>query len=375
MKDARIEKLAGLLINYSCALKSGERVLVEAISAPVEIVTELIRAARARGCTPLVWLKDDRVISELCSAYTEDDVKWMAACELNVLKQVDAFISIRAIQDPQEYANIPADKLANVLRHYIQPVHYEYRNTHLRWVALRWPTPAMAERAGLTLEKFTDFFFDVCNFDYERMDAMMNPLVELMKRTDRVRIVGPGETDISFSIKGMSQYKSAGRHNVPDGELFTAPIRDSVEGRICYNVASYYYGTLFEDVCLEFQEGRIVAANCRGDARRLNEVLDQDEGARYVGEFAFGFHPGIRRPVRDILFDEKIAGSIHLTPGNAYLECDNGNRSAIHWDLTLIQTPEWGGGSIYFDGRLVRKDGRFVLAELAGLNPENLKQD
>lgn len=371
--DARIEKLAGLLINHSCALRSGERVFIEAINAPVEIVVSLIRAAKAAGATPLVSLKDDRVISELGAAYTADDVKLMADCELYTLRQVDAFISIRAIQNAQEYSNIPGENLKNILRHYIQPVHLQYRNENLRWVALRWPTPSMAERARMTTHGFEDFFFKVCTLDYERLDAAMNPLVELMSRTDRVRIVGPGQTDLSFSIKGMSQYKSSGRHNIPDGELFTAPVRDSIEGRIRYNVPSVYYGTLFEDVCFDFHLGKITNATSRDNSEKLNEVLDQDEGARFIGEFAFGFHPQINEPIRDILFDEKMAGSVHLTPGNAYLECDNGNRSAIHWDLILIQTPAWGGGQIYFDGTLIRKDGSFVLPELALLNPENLR--
>jgi aminopeptidase len=372
MRDERIEKLAWLLINHSCALKAGEKVFIEAINAPVEIVLGLIEAAKKIGATPLVALKDDRLIGELCSVYTEDDVKLMADCELYTLRQMDAFISIRATHNSQEYANVPGEKLKTVLRHYVQPVHLRYRNENLRWVALRWPTPAMAERARMTTRGFEDFFFDVCTLDYEKLDRAMNPLVELMRRTETVRIVGPNDTDISFSIKGMSQYKSAGRHNIPDGELFTAPIRDSIEGRIRYNVPSVYYGTLFEDVCFDFRQGKIVKATSRDNSEKLNEVLNQDEGARFIGEFAFGFHPRIREPLRDILFDEKIAGSVHLTPGNAYLECDNGNRSAIHWDLILIQTPAWGGGRIFFDETLVRLDGSFVLQELAPLNPENL---
>jgi aminopeptidase len=371
MTNARADKLAELLTGYSCALKAGEKVLIEAINTPIDTVISLIRAAKAVGATPLVSLKDDQVIAELASVYTKDDVMLMAACELHTLRQVDAFISIRAVHNPHEYSHIPAERLANILQYYIQPVHNEYRNQNLRWVALRWPTLAMAERAQMTLAAFEDFFFNMCLIDYARLEAAMNPLMELMARTEKVRIVGPADTDISFSILGMPQYKSAGRHNIPDGELFTAPIKNSLNGRIRYNVPSVYYGTTFEDVCLDFRNGRIVDA-VSSETRKLNEILGQDEGARYVGEFAFGLNPSISRPIQDILFDEKIAGSIHLAPGNAYPNCNNGNKSAIHWDLILIQNPEWGGGEVFFDGTLVRESGRFVLPELAGLNPERL---
>jgi len=372
MKDPRIGKLAKLLINHSCSLKVGERVLIEAINVPSEVIVELAREAKAAGGVPFVAIKDDRVIRELCSLYSEDDVKLMADYELYALKQMNAFIGVRGMLNTQEYSDVPTDKLQNVLRHYIRPVHLEQRNENMKWVALRWPTPSMAERAGMSTETFEDFYFDVCTIDYQKMDRAMDSLVETLRQTEKVRISGPGDTDVSFSIKGMSQYKSVGRHNIPDGELFTAPIRDSVNGRIHYNVPSTYYGTDFEDVCFDFEDGKIVRATCN-DTRKINEVLDQDEGARYVGEFAFGLHPYILNPIKDVLFDEKIAGSIHLTPGNAYRDCDNGNRSAIHWDLILIQTPEMGGGEIYLDGILVREDGRFVLGELEGLNPENLK--
>jgi aminopeptidase len=224
----------------------------------------------------------------------------------------------------------------------------------------------------MSTEAFEDYFFSVCAIDYARMEAAMEPLAALMRETDEVRIKGV-DTDLSFSIRNMRQYKSAGRRNIPDGELFTAPVRDSVRGRIRYNVPSVYYGTKFEDVQLEFTGGKITRAVCAaGNTQRLNELLDQDEGARYIGEFAFGCHPHITRPTGDILFDEKIGGSVHLAAGNAYRDCDNGNRSAIHWDLILKQTPDAGGGEVYFDNVLIRRDGRFVLPELAPLNPENL---
>jgi len=371
VRDPRINKLAKLVINHSCALRPGERVLIEAIGVPIEIVITLIREAKAVGTTPIVSIKDDQIIRELCACYDEDDVKLMADCELYTLRQMDGFIGIRGFMNIHELSDVPGVKLKSVLEHYIQPVHLEQKNENTKWVVLRWPTPSMAQRIGMSTEAFEDFYFNACTVDYGKMETAMNPLVKLMRKTDKVKIVGPGDTDIMFSIKDMPQCKSAGRHNIPDGELFTAPVRESVKGRIRYNVPSVFYGTTFEDVCFDFKHGRIVKATCH-DGEKIDEVLDQDEGARYIGEFAFGFNPYVLKPMKDVLFDEKIMGSVHLTPGNAYKECDNGNKSAIHWDMVVIQTPEMGGGEVYFDNTLIRENGKFVLEELEGLNPESL---
>jgi len=295
----------------------------------------------------------------------------MADCELYTLRQMDAFISIRGFGNISELSDVPEEKVKLILEHYIRPVHLEQRNKNTKWVAVRWPTPAMAQRAGMSTEAFEDFFFNACMIDYAEMERAMEPLAALMRRTDMVKIVRPDDTDISFSIKGMPQCKYAGHHNVPDGELFTAPIRDSVNGTIQYNVPSAFYGTIFTDICFDFKDGKIVKATSN-HTERINEILDQDEGARYTGEFAFGLNPMITEAIKDGLFDEKMRGTIHLTPGNAYRECDNGNHSGVHWDLILDQTPEMGGGEIYFDEVLIREDGRFVLEDLQGLNPENI---
>lgn len=371
MTDPRTHDLAELVINHSCGLKPGESVLIEAVSAPREPVIALIRAARLAGATPLVSLKDDRIIRELCLSYDERGVKLMAECERHALSKVDAFVGLRAPANVHELADVPADKLKNVLRHYMQPVHWEQRNRTTKWVTLRWPTPAMAQRAGMSTEAFEEFFFSTCLVDYVKMAMVMEPLVHLMQQTDRVQVVGPGLTDLTFSIKGMAPHKDAGQHNVPDGEVATAPIIDSANGVIQFNVPTVYYNATFDNVLLELVDGNVVRAES-DRSLVLDEMLDQDDGAKRLGEFAFGVNPRITQPIRDILFDEKMAGSIHLALGNAYPRCDNGNRSAIHWDLILSQTPEFGGGEIYFDGTLIRKDGLFVPPELMGLNPENL---
>ena len=226
----------------------------------------------------------------------------------------------------------------------------------------------MAQLAQTNTEAFEDFFFRVCLVDYVQMSRDVEPLVERMKRTNRVHIQGPG-TDLRFSIENIETIPCFGRRNIPDGECFTAPVRDSVEGSIRYNTPTIYQGTAFKNIRLTFEEGRIVEAVSEQNNDRLQDIFNTDEGARYVGEFAIGFNPYVLEPMMDILFDEKIAGSFHFTPGNAYDEADNSNRSEVHWDLVTIQRPEYGGGEIWFDGELIRKDGLFVTEDLAGLNP------
>ena len=246
----------------------------------------------------------------------------------------------------------------------------DHRVNKTKWVVLRWPTPAMAQLAAMSTEAFEDFYFEVCTLDYAKLQPGMDALKELMEKTDEVCIKGPG-TDLRFSIKNIPAVTCGGHHNIPDGEVYSSPVRDSAEGVIQFNTPNVYQGTAFDSVRLELSKGKIVNASANNTAR-LNAVLDSDEGARYIGEFAIGFNPHIKMPMRDTLFDEKIAGSFHFTPGQAYEEADNGNRSQVHWDLVCIQRPEYGGGEIYFDGELVRKDGLFVPKQLRTLNPENL---
>jgi aminopeptidase len=230
----------------------------------------------------------------------------------------------------------------------------------------------MAQQAEMSTEAFEDFYFDVCTMDYGKMSRAMQPLKKMMEKTDKVRLKGPGDTDLRFSIKGIPAIPCDGKLNVPDGEVFTAPVKESVNGVIHFNCPSMHRGITHNDVRLVFRDGKIVEATS-SETAKLNEVFNTDAGARYVGEFAIGFNPYCTKPMKDTLFDEKIAGSIHFTPGNCYDEAYNGNKSAIHWDLVMRQTPEAGGGEIWFDDKLVRKDGEFVVKELKGLNAENLK--
>lgn len=372
MVDPRFTHLAHVLVNYSCAVKKNDKVLIEAIDVPHRFTTELIRLTRAAGGIPLVKLDSNEVKRALLHQGTEEGWRTIAETELQLMSQVQCYIAARGAFNVSELSDVPKSQQDLYERLFFQPVHLQTRVPKTRWVVLRWPTASMAQQAEMSTEAFEDFFFKVCTLDYGRMELAMQPLIGLLSRTDRVRLVGPGRTDLTFSVKNIPVVGSAGLRNIPDGEVFTAPVKDSIEGVIEYNTPSIYRGVTHNDVCLTFSKGRIIKATS-SQSSALHEVLDSDEGARYIGEFAIGFNPYCTKPMKDILFDEKMAGSIHLTPGNCYETTDNGNRSCVHWDLVLQQTPEKGGGEIYFDDKLIRKDGRFVVEELYALNPEHLK--
>jgi aminopeptidase len=369
MTDPRYTKLARLLVQYSTRLKRGDRVLLDLIDTPDEFAVELMRAARRAGATPLVEVRHSRVSREILHGTDSAHAALVRDLELFRMKKVQAYIAVRGSANISETSDVPSD-LMSLFSRINRPV-LNYRVNKTRWCVLRWPSPSMAQSAGMSTEAFENLYFDVCTMDYARMARAMVPLHRRMAKADRVHVKGPG-TDLRFSVKGIGAKMCQGDRNIPDGEVFSCPVKDSVHGVITYNTPTIYQGTKFEQVRLEFKEGRVVNAT-GSNSKKLNEILDTDPGARYVGEFSLGFNPYILSPMCDILFDEKIAGSMHLTPGQAYEECDNGNRSAVHWDMVLIQRPEWGGGEIWFDGELIRKNGRFLPRDLKPLNPENLK--
>ena len=370
MYDPRLDALADLLIHHSTDLKAGEKILIETFDIPEDMIIALIRSARQVGGVPLVSYKHNRIQRALIEAGQQEAMQAIGEYETYRMERVDAYIGLRGSRNIAELSDVSAAAMALYEQHWLQPVHYQVRVPKTKWVVLRWPSPSMAQQAGMSTEAFEDFYFEVCTLNYNKMAEAQKPLVDLLERTDEVQIKGPG-TELSFSIKEIPAVPCSGERNIPDGECFTAPVRDSVEGTIRFNTPTLYHGTTFDHIQLRFAEGRIVEASASDD-QRLAAILDTDEGARYIGEFAIGFNPHITTPMLDILFDEKIAGSFHLTPGQAYAEADNGNRSAVHWDMVMIQTPEFGGGEIYFDRQLVRKDGLFTIPELRALNPENL---
>ncbi len=368
--DSRIKKLAEGLVQYSCNVQKGEKVLISYEGETTKpLAKQLVRQVYAAGGFPFVEIRDSSLTREILKECEENQIQFMNDYQLAQMKGMDAYISVRASDNTSELSDVPSSKM-NLYNKMLRPV-LDYRVNNTKWVVLRYPNNAMAQLANMSLEAFEDFYFNVCTLDYRKMSKAMDSLVDLMNKTDKVRLTAK-DTDLTFSIKGINAIKCDGERNIPDGEVYTAPVRESMNGVISYNTPSEEHGFTYENIVFEIKDGKIINATSN-NTERINELLDTDESARYFGEFAIGVNPFILEPMKDTLFDEKIAGSIHLTPGSSYKDAFNGNKSAIHWDLVLIQRPEYGGGEIWFDDVLVRKDGLFVIPELECLNPENLK--
>ncbi|MBQ2698513.1 MAG: aminopeptidase [Firmicutes bacterium] len=373
MTDPRFVKLAENLVNYCCAVQPGDRVLIEFNGYERELFAAIIDATYKAGGMPFISEHDTILKKHWLAGATDEALEMQAEWEVARMKEMDCFIGVRVTENAYDQADLAPEVMQRANTLLSSPV-MEIRVPDTRWVVLRYPTAAMAQAAKMPTDKFTDFYFDVCNFDYSRMSKAMDALVQLLNRTDKIRIKGAG-VDLSFSIKDIPAVPCDGRLNIPDGEVYTAPVKDSVNGYITYNTPSPYQGKIYNAVHLEFENGKIVKCSCDGDAMMqtaLQSIFDTDEGARYVGEFAIGVNPYISEPLGDTLFDEKIKGSFHFTPGRCYKDAYNGNASAIHWDMVYIMRPEYGGGEIWADDVLISKDGLFVIDELLPLNPENL---
>lgn len=368
MQYPHLDQLVAVLLDHSCELQAGERVLIEAFDLPdTRLVCRLVEQAAARGAIPLVSWKNNSILRSLYASGTQASLSLAGQFEAQVMEQVQAYIGIRGSHNGSEFVDVPADRMALYQKHWWHVVHSSIRVPKTKWVVLRYPTPSFAQAANMSSEAFEEFFFKVCTADYARMEQAQQPLVRRMEAAKHVAIRGPG-TQLEFSIENIPVVACYGKRNIPDGEVFTAPVKESVEGTIRYNTPSRYQGVIFDGIEFKLEKGKIVQASCTGNTERLNAILDSDPGARYIGEWSIGCNNHVRHPMLDTLFDEKIGGSLHFTPGQAYEEADNGNRSSVHWDLVLIQTAERGGGEIWFDGELIRKDGLFVPSDLQPLN-------
>jgi aminopeptidase len=365
MHDPRVDQLADQIVRYSTAVKKGDLVWIDCYDVPTYVGLAFIRAVvRAKG-KPFIKLHDTSITRELMMHADEEVYEILGDNNLSLMKQTDCYIAIRGSHNITETSDVPADKSRMVMAK-LRPFMNE-RVNNTRWCVLRWPTSSMAQLANMSTQAFEDFYFRVCLLDYAKLVPAMNQLKKLMDKANKVHIKGPG-TDLRFSLKGIKAIACGGKHNIPDGEVFSAPVKDSVEGTISYNAPTIYQGVAFDNIRLEFSKGKIIKATAN-NTEALNRILDSDDGARFIGEFAIGFNREIKEPMRDILFDEKIAGSFHFTPGQAYEGiADNTNRSQVHWDMVCIQRKEYGGGEIWFDDKLIRKDGKFVIPELKALN-------
>jgi aminopeptidase len=366
MRDPRIQQLAQRLIRYSVNLQKGEKILIDIYDHADDFAVALVEAAYEAGGIPFVNQESNTIKRALLMNATKEQMDALFKYELLRMQDMNAYIAVRKSNNITELSDVPEDKM-NLYNEFYGRLHLEHRVKHTKWCVLRYPSSSMAQQAGMSTEAFEDYYFAVCGLDYEKLRELMLPLKELMDKTDRVRIVAK-DTDLEFSIKGRESGICCGKANIPDGEICLAPIKESVNGTITYNVPSNFHGFTYQNISFTFKDGKIVRATAN-DTERINKVLDIDLGARYIGEFAIGVNPYMDRHITDTLFDEKMTGSIHFTPGSG-----GDNVSSIHWDIIQCHTPAYGGGSIYFDGKLIRKDGLFTDEALSGLNPENFKK-
>ncbi|MCL2228716.1 MAG: aminopeptidase [Firmicutes bacterium] len=367
MKDPRLTKLAKNILEYSCKLEKGQSIIIEASARTRDLVVELVRQVYKIGAYPFVRLADEQVTREVLKGVTPELSKLMCEFAKPLFEHADAYISILSNRNSFETSDVPMDRKLSHMKYYGQPIHIDIRAAKHNWVLIEYPSPSMAQSAQMPYEAFEDFYFEVCTMDYGKMRKAMQPLKDLMERTDKVRIVAK-DTDLTFSIKGQKACICSGESNIPDGEVFTSPIKDSINGQILFNTPSMRGGVLHDNIMFKFKDGKIIEATS-SNTKALTQELDTDEGARYIGEFALGVNPRITKPMNDTLFDEKIGGSLHMAVGNCIKETPNGNKSSVHWDIILR-----GIGfkcEIWFDDVLIRKDGKFLLKELKNL--EELK--
>ncbi len=368
MKDPRIRKMAKQVIEYSVHLQPGEKVLIDIWDEAYDFAEELVGAAQEAGGQPFVNLQSLSLNRRLIMNATEESMEAWYKYENFRMEDMDAYIVVRKNHNNKTYEGIPAEKM-RLYNKYYGKLHYGTRITNTKWCVLRYPNDSFAQSAGMSTQELEDFFFENCCLNYRRMNELAAPLNDLMMRTDQIAIKAPG-TDLTFSIKGCCKPPACGIFNIPCGETGMPIIPESANGRISYNLPSFFQNTLFEDISLTLKDGKIVEARSN-HTERMNEILDTDPNARRIGEFAMGFNPYITRPINDTLFDEKMAMTMHFTPGNDSIY----NPSAIHWDIVTSHAREMGGGEIYADGVLIRKDGLFVLDELKQLNPRELKKE
>lgn len=371
MADARWSTLAETLLGHSIRLQPGELLWLETFDLETDEWTRQVAAgALRRGASVLVSQWTTPVHRELIRSGSTRSLDDWAAADMGRMDRVDAYVAVRGDVNPHEWAGVSPLAWNRYNERYLTPVHWQRRIPSKRWCVVRLPGPALAQQAGLPLEDLESMYWNSVELDYVRLRAALKPLAVRIGAARKVKITGEG-TDLRFDLPGTPGVPCAGEMNLPDGEVFTAPVLESVNGIIQFNTRVYHQGSLYERIRLEFDGGRVVSASCAsGDADRLRRVLDADEGASRVGEWAIGCNPKLHRPVGDALIDEKLAGSHHLALGFSYAEADNGNRSRIHWDLVQVGRPPWGATRIELDGEVLVEDGLFVDPSLDGLNPE-----
>ena len=373
MDSSTLQKLAYQFMVNAVRAQPGDNIWLEYRGPKARVLADACAAkVEEIGGHPYLIDTGAGAVNSIVGPLSAAGVAALGEQRLAQMKTMQGYIRVDDDAD-QAKITLPPEQMARYKKT-LQPVN-DYRVNHTRWLVTAAPTEEFAAACGMSFADFQVFYRDVCLVDYGKMTEAVKPLEKLMAEGKKVRIYSPTqETDLSFSIEGIPAIPCTGTLNIPDGECFTAPVQDSINGTIRFGPSSYD-GQRFACIRLTFKDGRIDQAEAENPERtaRLNQMLDTDPGARYTGEFSINFNPFIRHPTGSILFDEKIDGGIHMAMGNCYDQAPNGNKSSVHWDMVHIQRVDYGGGELYIDDRLIRKDGIFVVPELLALNPENLK--
>ena len=367
MADTRIEKLADLLVNYSVAVRPGDKVVItgETIAEPLlkAIYTFVLKA----GGYPTMMARLAG-LDELFYRYASDDqLQHLPDWQREIISTYDVRISIGAEHNTKALTNVDPEKMVMYRQSHRELMEIALRRSatkELRWTVAIFPTNAYAQDAEMGLSEYEDFVYSACMPDindpvayWQRFSAWQQKIVDWLKEKKSVHVIGP-ETDLRLSIAGRPFENCDGHYNMPDGEVFTSPVEDSVEGKVCFSYPAIYQGHEVTGVRLRFEKGKVVEATAEKNEEFLLKLIDTDEGSRRVGEFAIGTNEGITRFTRQILFDEKMNGSFHMALGAGYPETGSQNKSAIHWDLICDLRD---GGEIWVDDELMYQNGKFVI--------------
>lgn len=349
----KLRNLAGVIVNYSLGLKKGENLVLKGHGFDTyPLVKEIYREAVKVGAHVDVRFGTNELGRIFMEEASDEQMKHLTSLDKQVAKSYDAMVQIVGYENRYELTDVDGDKLA-ARAVAMKPLGDILQET--RWCLLYYPNAASAAVAQRSTEEWEDFVLDSCLLDWKKVEKLEERFIELLKKVSLVRVVGE-ETDLSVRIKGQKWRACCGRRNLPDGEVFTGPVRDDVNGVIRYNTPSHYSGHDFGWVKLWLEKGKVVKEESDNLAG-LQEILATDKGARFFGEFAFGLNKNIKKPTKMILFDEKMEKSLHMALGKCYKECPNGNDSAIHWDL-IFRFKE-AKAKIYFDGVEVFGGGKW----------------
>jgi len=367
MIDPRLAKMAEVLVDYSLELKPGDKFLIESTDLATPLIKEIYRLALLRGAHPEVQLQPEGLSKIYYSTASDEQLQYISPLREKVIREYDAFLALKADHNTKALTNVDSSKMA-LRQRAAAPLNQCFMERaaqgEMRWCVALYPTQGLAQEAAMSLDEYADFVMEACLLNtpcpvaaWQDVHDKQQRYAEFLNGIDLIEVKAK-DTDLRLSVKGRTWENCDGKMNFPDGEVFTAPIEDSVEGVIRFSFPGIYSGKEVEDIRLTFKEGKVVEATAAKGEELLHSLLETDEGARRVGEFAIGTNFGITKFTRNMLFDEKIGGTIHLALGSTYYETGGKNESGIHWDMLCDMRD---GGEIYADGKLIYRNGKMLI--------------